>query len=209
MNFKQLVENIIDSKDIYTIDELKNYKIWETNIKNLPTIKNQIKKDGLYAAGVRVLVPIFDAPDNEITDKIKELIRVNGDSIIKTIKELRAWAQDNITPERKKELGIKEDDSYIVNSTKPGLGLAVSKALVEAYSKGILVVPISTFKEHRLTSYVYDTIGQKLQIIIHNLEYKDFRKISLGWRLIKAYKEFYQFNDKEVEQEWGDIVSGL
>lgn len=208
MNFKALVENIIDSKDIYTIDELKSYRIWETNIKNLPTIKKQIKEDGLYAAGVRVLVPIFDAPDNEITNKTKELVNINGENVIKAIKELRAWAQDNITPERKKELGIKEDDSYIVNSTKPGLGLAVSKALVEAYSKGVLVVPVSTFKEHRLTSYVYDTMGQKLHIIIHSLEYKDFKKIS-GWRNINAYKEFYQFDDKETEEDWGDVISGL
>ena len=112
ITFKLLVENVIDNKDIYTVDELKDYEIWETNIKNLPVIKKQIQKDGLYQQGARILVPVFDTPDNEITDKIKELININGDSIIKTIKELRVWAKDNITPERKKELEIKEDDTY-------------------------------------------------------------------------------------------------
>jgi hypothetical protein len=208
MYFKTLVENIIDNKDIYTVDELKNYVIWETNIKNLPIVRKAIKKDGSYKAGARILVPVFDTPDNEITDKIKELININGDGIIKTIKELRIWAKDNITPERKKELGIEEDDSYIKNSTEPGLGLAVAKALVESYSKGILIIPKSLRIYRKNLHYVHDRIGQKLSISIPKQEYKDFKKIA-GWRKIKAYKEFFQFNDKEVEQGWGDIVSGL
>ena len=144
----------------------------------------------------------------EITDKIKELININRDSIIKTIKELRVWAKDNITPERKKELGIKEDDTYIKNSTEPGLGLGTAKTFVEAYSTGILIIPESLSINRKNLHYVHDRIGQKLSISIPNQEYKDFKKIA-GWRKIKAYKEFFQFNDKEVEQGWGDIVSGL
>jgi hypothetical protein len=208
ITFKLLVENVIDSKDIYTIDELKDYEIWQTNIKNLPVIKKQIQKDSLYQQGARILVPVFDTPDNEITDKIKELININRDSIIKTIKELRVWAKDNITPKRKKELGIKEDDTYIKNSTEPGLGLGTAKTFVEAYSTGILIIPESLSINRKNLHYVHDRIGQKLSISIPNQEYKDFKKIA-GWRKIKAYKEFFQFNDKEVEQGWGDIVSGL
>lgn len=203
MNFKLLVENIID-KDVFTIDELKDYAIWETSIVNLPIVKKTIMRDSLYEAGARVLVPVFDAPDNEITKKIKELININGDRIIKTIKELRVWARDNITPERKKELGLEEDDTYIKNSTEPGLGLGLAKALVEAYSKGILIIPRDIYKMN--SHYVYDNLGPKMSI--PNQNYKDFNKIC-GWRNIKLYKEFFQFNDKEVEQQWGDVVSGL
>jgi len=212
MNFNFLVENIIDNKDIYTVNELKDYVIWVTNIKNLPTVKQQIQKNKLYQQGARVLVPVFDAPNNEITDKAKELVNINGENVIKSIKELRTWAQDNVTPERKKELGIKEVDTYLINSTKSGLSLGaglslgVSKALIEAYSKGILVMPKSTYIKY--TNYVYDILGRKLHIIIRNEEYKDFKKIA-EWRQIKAYKEFFQFNDKEVEQDWGGIIDEL
>lgn len=208
ITFKLLVENVIDSKDIYTVDELKDYEIWETNIKNLPVIKKQIQKDGLYQQGARILVPVFDTPENEITDKIKELIKVNGDSVIKAIKELRVWAKDNITPERKKELGIEEDDTHIRNSTEPGLSLGTAKTFVETYAKSILVIPESLSVHGKNLHYVHDRIGQKLSISIWYQEYKDFKKIA-EWRKIKAYKEFFQFNDKEVEQEWGDIVSEL
>lgn len=207
MNFKVLVENIINEKDLYTVRDLKGYRIWETNIKNLPIIKKEIKKDGLYSAGVRVLVPVFETKDNEITDKIKELININGDNIVKTIRELRDWAKNNITPERKKELGYEDDDTFVVNSTQPGLGLALAKTLVESYSKGFLVAPLRSFTGHRLTSYVFN-LRDKLNSSIINVEYKDFVKIS-NWRKIDVYKEFHQFNDKEVEQEWGDIISEL
>lgn len=209
MYFKQLVENIIDNKDIYTVDELKDYDIWETSIKNLPTVKKLIQKDGLYQQGARILVPVFDTPDNEITEKIKELIDINGDGIIKTIKELRIWAKDNITPERKKELGYEEDDSYIKNSTEPGLGLALAKALVESYSKGILIIPKSLRIYRKNLHYVYDRIGNKLSISIPNQEYKDFKKIA-GWRKINAYKEYFEYNvDKDVQQAWGRALNVL
>lgn len=206
MNFKQIVENIIDNKDIYTVDELKDCAIWETNIKNLPKVKKRIKEDGLYDAGARVLVPIFEAPDNEVTEKIKELVIANGEQIIKTIKELRVWAKDNVTPERKKELGYRENDTYIKNSAEPGLGLGIAKALVEAYSKGLLIMPRDAYKNN--TTYVFDNLGNRLNISIPNQNYKDFKKIC-EWRKIKAYKEFFEFDDRETEDTWGDVVSGL
>jgi hypothetical protein len=210
MYFKTLVENIIDNKDIYTVDELKNYVIWETNIKNLPIVRKAIKKDGSYKAGARILVPIFDTPDNEITEKIKELININGEQIIKTIKELRIWAKDNITPERKKELGYKEDDSYIKNSAEPGLGLQIAKTLVEAYSKGLLVAPLDVFKDP--TTNVFDNIGNRLDMLniyIPIQNYKDFKKIC-EWRNINAYKEYFEYNvDKDVERVWGRALDVL
>lgn len=208
MHFKTLVENIIDSKDIYTVDELKDYVVWETSIKNLSKVKKRIKTDGLYDAGARVLVPVFNTPDNEITEKIKELINVNdvGD-LIKNIRELRIWAQDNITPERKKELGYNDDDTLIKNSTKPGLGLALAKSLVEGYSKGLLIIPRSTYKTN--THYVHDNLGNRLNISIPNQEYKTFKKIS-QWRKIDAYKEYFEYNvDRDVQQVWGRALDVL
>lgn len=208
MCFKQLVEDIINNKDIYTVDELRNYVIWETSIKNLSKVKKRIKTDGLYDAGARVLVPVFNTPDDEIAEKIKELINVNdvGD-LIKNIRELRIWAQDNITPERKKELGYNDDDTLIKNSTKPGLGLALAKSLVEAYSKGLLIIPRSVYKNN--SNYVYDNLGNRLNISIPNQNYKDFKKIS-EWRKINAYKEYFEYNvDKDVQQAWGRALDVL
>lgn len=202
MYFKQLVEDIINNKDIYTVDELRNYVIWVTNIKNLISIRKTIKKDGLYEAGARILVPVFDTPDNEVTEKTKELININGENMIKSIKDLRIWAKDNITPERKKELGYENDGtySYIKKSLEPGLSLALAKALVEAYSKGILVIPRSVHINN--THYVHDNLGQKLHMIIYNQDYKEFKKIA-GWRNINTYKEYFEYSvDKDVEQVW-------
>jgi hypothetical protein len=90
MKFKTLFENMVGEKDTYTLEELKNYKIWESNISFLPDIKKYIKRKGFYNHGIRVIVPVLHET-NEVEAKAKEIVEQNDPlSLIVNIKKLIA-----------------------------------------------------------------------------------------------------------------------
>ena len=213
MNFKTLVENVLEDRDVYTVESLLSYSIWDAYVVRLPDIKKYIKKDGMYKRGARVIVPVFKPDDeNEVTLKAKELIAINGTNLIQSIKRLREWSMKNLTEERIKELGYDDKSDRYSFYPLAGLRLGVAKNIIEKDTYGFLIIPAKERgidgKSPFSTTYVYD-MCHALSAHIRSIPYRDFVMRSKR-NNIDEYKTFSEYNiDKETEENWGDILSEL
>jgi hypothetical protein len=212
MKLKTLFENMVGEKDIYTFSELKNYKIWDSNIAYLPKVKKYIKKKGLYNHGARVIVPVL-YQTNEIEAKAKEIVEENDPlSLISNIKKLRAWTKENVSVNRIRELGLNQTGPSDAPARYMELSLYHAKNLIEMYSKGYLIIPEEITRLPKATEVGYHSgtvYNMNLEIFVHcsSIPYSSFEKINQGIALFKNFSEYKI--DKETEQAWGDVLDEL
>ena len=213
MKFKTLFENMVGEKDTYTLEELKNYKIWESNISFLPDIKKYIKRKGFYNHGIRVIVPVLHET-NEVEAKAKEIVEQNDPlSLIGNIKKLRAWTKENVSVNRLRELGLNRSGPSDSPTPYNELSLYHAKNLIEMYSKGYLIIPEEITRLPKATEVGYHSgtvYNMNLEIYVHcrSMPYSSFAKINNDVTHFKNFSE-YKTLDKETEQAWGNVLDEL
>jgi len=212
MKFKTLFENMVDEKDTYTLDELKNYKIWDANIAYLPQVKKYIKRKGFYNHGARVIVPVLQET-NEVEAKAKEIVEQNDPlSLIGNIKKLRAWVKENISINRIRELGLSQSGPYSSPTGFNNLSLYHAKNLIEMYSKGYLVIPIEMTRLPKASQVGYHVssipnMNIEIGVYCKDIPNSSFEKVN---EVITHFKNFSEYKiDKETEQAWGDVLDEL
>ncbi len=213
MKFETLFENMVGGKDTYTLEELKNYKIWESNIFFLPDVKKYFKRKGFYNHGARVIVPVLQET-NEVEAKAKEIIEQNGSrNLIGNIKKLRAWTKENVSVNRIRELGLNRSGPSDSPTPHNELSLYNAKNLIERYSKGYLIIPKEMTRPPKAQQIGYGTEGvydmnREIGVSNSNIHYNIFVKINDDIALFKNFSE-YKTLDKETEQAWGDVLDEL
>jgi hypothetical protein len=213
MKFKTLFENMVEEKDTYTLDELKNYRIWEANIAYLPLIKKYIKRKGFYNHGARVIVPVLHE-SNEVEAKAKEIIEQNTPTnLIGNIKKLRAWTKENVSVDRLRELRLNQSGPYDSPTRHNELSLYHAKNLIEMYSRGYLIIPIEITrlpKASQVGYHVSSIPNMNIEIGVHckDMPNSSFEKINEGIAHFKNFSE-YKTLDKETEQAWGNVLDEL
>jgi hypothetical protein len=212
MKFKTLFENMVDEKDTYTLDELKNYKIWDANIAYLPQVKKYIKRKGFYNHGARVIVPVLQET-NEVEAKAKEIVEQNDPlSLIGNIKKLRAWVKENISINRIRELGLNQSGPYSSPAGFNDLSLYHAKNLTEKYSKGYLIIPKKITRLPKATQVGYNSstvynMNLEIGVLCSTMSDFDFQKINQDVALFKDFSEYKI--DRETEQAWGEVLDEL
>jgi len=213
MKFKTLFENMVGEKDTYTLNELKNYRIWDANVAYLPQIKKYIKKKGFYNHGARVVIPVLQET-NEVEVKAKEIVEKNNPlSLISNIKELRAWVKETLSVNRIRELGLNQSGPYDSSSRSNELSLYHAKNLIEIYSKGYLVIPIEMTRLPKAPQIGYRSesipnMNIEIGVYCKDMPNSSFEKINEGITHFKNFSE-YKTLDKETEQAWGDVLDEL
>jgi hypothetical protein len=212
MKFQTLFENMVGEKDTYTLEELKNYKIWESNIYFLPDVKKYIKRKGFYNHGARVIVPLLQET-NEVEAKAKEIIEQNDSrNLIGNIKKLRAWTKENVPAQRLQKLGLNRSGPSDSPTRYNELSLYNAKNLIEKYSKGYLIIPeeMTRLPKSQLLGPRNPVPNMNLEIDVFckDIPYSSFVKINDDITHFKNFSE-YKTLDKETEQAWGDVLDEL
>jgi hypothetical protein len=213
MKFKTLFENMVGEKDIYTLDELKNYRIWDANVAYLPQIKKYIKKKGFYNHGARVVIPVLQET-NEVEVKAKEIIEQNDSrNLIGNIKKLRAWTKENVSVNRLRELGLNRSGPSDSPTPYNELSLYHAKNLIEKYSKGYLIMPVKMTHLPKASQIGYRSesipnMNIEIGVYCKDMSNNSFQKINEGITHFKNFSE-YKTLDKETEQAWGDVLDEL
>jgi hypothetical protein len=212
MKFKTLFENIVKEKDTYTLEELKNYKIWDANIAYLPKVKKYIKKKGLYNHGARVIIPALQET-NKVEAKAKEIVEQNDPlSFIGNIKKLRAWTKENVSVQILQDLRLNQPGPSDSPVQYNKLSLYHAKKIIERYSKGYLIIPkkITRLPKAPQVGYNSSTVynmNLEIDVLCSTMSDFDFQKINQDVALFKNFSEYKI--DKETEQAWGDVLDEL